>query len=151
MKKLLYKIFNCKKQKTKTMIGKKVKLQPTPTGKAVSGNANLKSDKRFTVIGIHNGAPKAWLISFECGTNAGWVYEWEMANYKGVTLEELRDEYTEKENEMKEVGIKIEWMEQTGSTEFKENEFKVYQTLKLFENKELTMVEKSRLIANLIK
>jgi hypothetical protein len=150
MKKLLYKIFNCKKQKIKTMIGKKVKLQPTPKGKAVSGNPHLTSDKRFNVIGIHNRAPKAWLISYEYGTNAGWVYEWEMADYKGATLEELRDEYTEKENEMKEIGIKIEWMEQTGSIEFKENEFKVYQTLKLFENKELTMVEKSRLIANLI-
>jgi len=150
MKKLLYKIFNCKKQKTKTMIGKKVKLQPTPTGKAASGNSNLTNSGIFTITGIHNGAPKAWLISYEYGTNAGWVYEWEIADYKGVTLEELRDEYTEKENEMKEIGIKIEWMEQTGSSEFNENEFKVYQTLKLFENKELTMVEKSRLIANLI-
>ena len=131
------------------MTGKKVKLQPTPTGKAVSGNPNLTSDKRFTVIGIHKGAPKAWHISYEDGAKAGWVYEWEMADYK-VTIEELRDEYTEKENEMKEIGIKIEWMEQTGSTEFKENEFKVYQTLKLFENKELTMVEKSKLIAKLI-
>jgi hypothetical protein len=150
MKKLLYKIFNCKKQKIKTMIGKKVKLQPTPKGKQVSGNSNVTSSSRFTVVGPYNELPKAWLISFEGGTAAGWVYEWEMADYKGATLEELRDEYTEKENEMKEIGIKIEWMEQTGSTKFKENEFKVYQTLKLFENKELTMVEKSRLIANLI-
>ena len=147
MKKLLYKIFNCKKQKI--MIGKKVKLRPTPTGKAVSGNPNIRSDKRFTVIGIHKGVPKSWIISCEDGANAGWVYEWEMADYK-LTIEELRDEYTEKENEMKEIGVKIEWMEQTGSTEFKENEFKVYQALKLFENKELTMVEKSKLIAKLI-
>ncbi len=149
MKKLLYKIFNCKKQKIKTMIGKKVKLQPTPKGKQVSGNSNVTSSNRFTITGRHNGAPKAWVISFDNGSVAGWVYEWEMDDYK-VTIEELRDDYTEKENEMKEIGIKIEWMEQTGSTEFKENEFKVYQTLKLFENKELTMVEKSRLIANLI-
>jgi hypothetical protein len=149
MKKLLYKIFNCKKQKIKTMIGKKVKLQPTPKGKQVSGNPNLTNSGIFTITGIHNGAPKAWLISYDNGTGAGWVYEWEMSDYK-VTIEELRDDYTEKENQMKEIGIKIEWMEQTGSSEFKENEFKVYQTLKLFENKELTMVEKSRLIANLI-
>ena len=63
------------------MTGKKVKLQPTPTGKAVSGNPNLTSDKRFTVIGIHKGAPKAWHISYEDGAKAGWVYEWEMADY----------------------------------------------------------------------
>jgi hypothetical protein len=149
MKKLLYKIFNCKKQKTKTMIGKKVKLQPTPKCKRASGNSNLTRSNLFAITGPYE-LPKAWYISFDNGTGAGWVYEWEMADYKGATLEELRDEYTEKENEMKEIGIKIEWMEQTGSTEFKENEFKVYQTLKLFENKELTMVEKSRLIANLI-
>jgi hypothetical protein len=131
------------------MIGKKVKLQPTPKGKRASGNAHLTSSNLFAITGPYE-LPKAWYISFDNGTGAGWVYEWEMADYKGATLEELRDEYTEKENEMKEIGIKIEWMEQTGSTEFKENEFKVYQTLKLFENKELTMVEKSRLIANLI-
>ena len=150
MKKLLYKIFNCKKQKIKTMVGKKVKLQPTPKGKGKSGNPNLTSSNRFTITGPANGEePKAWVISFDNGSAAGWVYEWEMVGYK-VTLEELRDEYTEKENQMKEIGVKIEWMEETGSTEFNENEFKVYQTLKLFENKELTMVEKSRLIANLI-
>jgi len=131
------------------MIGKKVKLQPTPTGKAVSGNSNLRSPNVFTIIAPYNETRKAWVINSDNGTGAGWVYEWEMADYK-VTIEELRDEYTEKENEIKEIGIKIEWMEQTGSSEFKENEFKVYQTLKLFENKELTMVEKSRLIANLI-
>jgi hypothetical protein len=149
MKKLLYKIFNCKKQKIKTMIGKKVKLQPTPKGKRASGNAHLTSSNGFTITAPYNQTPRGWVISFDNGTGAGWVYEWEMVDYK-VTIEELRDDYTEKENEMKEIGIKIEWMEQTGSSEFKENEFKVYQTLKLFENKELTMVEKSRLIANLI-
>jgi len=150
MKKLLYKIFNCKKQKIKTMVGKKVKLQPTPKGKRKSGNPNLTSSIGFTITACYNENPKAWVISFDNGTEAGWVYEWEMIDYK-VTLEELRDEYTEKENQMKEIGVKIEWMEETNSTEFNENEFKVYQTLKLFENKELTMVEKSRLIANLIK
>jgi len=150
MKKLLYKIFNCKKQKTKTMIGKKVKLRPTPKGKLVSGNPNLTSSNVFTITGPYNEIRKTWLISYDNGTGAGWVYEWEMSDYK-VSLEELRDEYTEMENEMKEIGVKIEWMEETNSTEFNENEFKVYQTLKLFENKELTMVEKSRLIANLIK
>jgi len=150
MKKLLYKIFNCKKQKIKTMVGKKVKLQPTPKGKRKSGNPNLTSSIGFTITARYNENHKAWVISFDNGTEAGWVYEWEMIDYK-VTLEELRDEYTEKENQMKEIGVKIEWMEETNSTEFNENEFKVYQTLKLFENKELTMVEKSRLIANLIK
>jgi hypothetical protein len=124
-------------------------LQPTPKGKAESGNANLRNSNSFIVMGRYDKYKGAWYISFEDATLAGWVYEWEMSDYK-VTIEELRDEYTEKENEMKEIGIKIEWMEQTGSSEFKENEFKVYQTLKLFENKELTMVEKSRLIANLI-
>jgi len=150
MKKLLYKIFNCKKQKIKTMVGKKVKLQPTPKGKRKSGNPNLTSSIGFTITGPYNEIHKAWVISFDNGTGAGWVYEWEMSDYK-VSIEELRDEYTEKENQMKEIGVKIEWMEETNSTEFNENEFKVYQTLKLFENKELTMVEKSRLIANLIK
>jgi hypothetical protein len=148
MKKLLYKIFNCKKQKI--MIGKKVKLQPTPKGKRISGNPNLTSSIRYTITAPYNENPKAWIISSEGGIASGWVYEWEMIDYKG-TIEELRDEYTEKENEMKEIGAKIEWMEETGLTEFNEYEFKVYQTLKLFENKELTMVEKSRLIANLIK
>ena len=42
MKKLLYKIFNYKK-KIKTMIGKKVKLQPTPKGKHGSNTNTLVS------------------------------------------------------------------------------------------------------------
>lgn len=148
MKKLIYKIFNCKKQKI--MTGKKVKLQPAPRGKMLSGNANLTNSNTFIVMGRYVQHKGAWYISFENATLAGWVYEWEMVGFE-VTLEELRNQYTEKENEMKEIGFKIEWMEDTGSTEFDENEFKVYQTLKLFENKELTMVEKSKLIAKLIK
>jgi hypothetical protein len=148
MKKLIYKIFNCKKQKI--MTGKKVKLRPAPRGKEISGNSNLANSNTFIVMGRYAQHKGAWYISFENATLAGWVYEWEMVGF-AVTLEELRNQYTEKENEMKEIGFKIEWMEETGSTEFDENEFKVYQTLKLFEDKELTMVEKSKLIAKLIK
>lgn len=148
MKKLLYKIFNYKKQKI--MTGKKVKLQPAPRGKAASGNANLRNSNSFIVMGRYDKHKGAWYISFEDATLAGWVYEWEIVGYQ-VTIEELRNQYTEKETEMKEIGFKIEWMEETDSTEFDENEFKVYQTLKLFENKELTMIEKSKLIAKLIK
>jgi hypothetical protein len=42
-------------------------------------------------------------------------------------------------------------MKETGSDDFIEDEFKVYQTLKLLDNGKLSMIEKSKLIAELIK
>jgi hypothetical protein len=42
-------------------------------------------------------------------------------------------------------------MTETGSDEFSEDEFKVYQTLKLLEDEKLSRLEKSKLIAELIK
>jgi hypothetical protein len=85
-----------------------------------------------------------------CGKESGWVYEWEMEGYK-VGIEELEKELSEAQTKLDNIQFKIDWMKETGSDDFIEDEFKVYQTLKLLDNGKLSMIEKSKLIAELIK
>lgn len=53
--------------------------------------------------------------------------------------------------EKEEIQNKIDWINETGSEEYDETQVKVWITLKTLENKKLTPLEKSKLIAKLIK
>jgi len=147
MKQFFKQLFN-KKQKTKIMIGKKVKLVNGPSNKQSSSNGDIGDGKEHTITspyGHEKPWNKAWLLS-----SGGWAYEWEMEGFK-VGMKELEQELSEAQTELDNIQFKIDWIKETGSEEFNEDEFKVYQTLKLLENGKLSMIEKSKLIAELIK
>ena len=148
MKKFIKQLFN-KKTKTKIMVGKKVKLIKTPSGKASSNNANFIKHQGVFII-VSKYGENAWNISHLSGGGAGWVYEWEMEGY-ALGIKELEQELTETKTKLESIQSKINWINETGSTEFSEDEFKVYQTLKLLDDTKLSMIEKSKLIAELIK
>jgi hypothetical protein len=149
MKQYFKQLFN-KKQKTKIMIGKKVKLVKNPSNKPDSKNTNRGNGMEFTVESQHSLPEKSWYINDACGKSAGWAYEWEMEVYN-LGLKELEQELSEVQTNLDNIQLKINWMKETGSEEFNEDEFKVYQTLKLLDNGKLSMIEKSKLIAELIK
>jgi hypothetical protein len=147
MKQFFKQLFN-KKQKTKIMIGKKVKLVKGSSGPS-SSNINLGNGKDY-VVTVRSTHDKSWCIKDMCGKESGWAYEWEMEGYK-LGIEELEKELSEAQTKLDNIQFKIDWMKETGSDDFIEDEFKVYQTLKLLDNGKLSMIEKSKLIAELIK
>ena len=147
MKKFIKQLFN-KKTKTKIMVGKKVKLIETPCGKTSSHNTYLKCQDVFIIVSKYG--ENAWNINHLSGGSAGWVYEWEMDCYV-LGIKELEQELTKTKTKLESIQSKINWINETGSTEFSEDEFKVYQTLKLLDDSKLSMIEKSKLIAELIK
>jgi hypothetical protein len=152
MKQFFKQLFN-KKQKTKIMIGKKVKLVKGSSNKPSSGNGCIGNGKEYTVTSLYANDKtwnKSWLIIDSFGSSGGWAYEWEMEGYK-LGIEELEKELSEAQTKLDNIQFKIDWMKETGSDDFNEDEFKVYQTLKLLDNGKLSMIEKSKLIAELIK
>ena len=148
MKQFLKQLFN-KKQKSKTMVGKKVKLVSAPSGKMSSSNGFIGTGGEFTVMSPSSQL-NSWNVMGQTGNPAGWVYEWEMEGFK-LGIEELEKELSEAQTKLNNIQFKIDWMTETGSDEFSEDEFKVYQTLKLLEDEKLSRLEKSKLIAELIK
>ena len=131
------------------MQGKKVKLVKGTSGKPSSNNDHFGDGKEYIVIGRYS-CDKSWALQDMCGNTGGWAYEWEMEGLS-VGVEDLKKELSEAQTKLETIQSKLDWLKETGSNEFSEQEFKVYQTLKLLENGKLSMVEKSKLIAELIK
>ena len=131
------------------MVGKKVKLVKTPSGKQSSSNACLGDGLVYTMVERFTN-PNAWSITDSTGSARGWIYEWETEGFK-LGIKELEQELSEAQTKLNNIQFKIDWMTETGSDEFSEDEFKVYQTLKLLEDEKLSRLEKSKLIAELIK
>ena len=68
-----------------------------------------------------------------------------------TTIEKLEKQKAKITEQLEEVNSKIAYVKETKSEKFDETEFKVYQTLKAFDNKEMTDIEKAQLISKLIK
>lgn len=64
---------------------------------------------------------------------------------------EIELQIEELKNKIKLNLDKIEFLKETNSEEFDDNEFKAYHTLQLVDNPNLTRIEKARLIADLLK
>jgi hypothetical protein len=147
MIKIFNNLLNKINKKEKIMKGKKVKLVASIAKK--SNNAHIGNGKVYTV-GEPSGQPEGWLVYDSYGTGCGWAYECEMVVYN-LGIKELEKELLDAKTNLDSIQSKIDWMKETGSEHFSEDEFKVYQTLKLLDDGKLTRIEKSRLIADLIK
>jgi hypothetical protein len=82
--------------------------------------------------------------------SAGWVYEYEII---GLTTnrEDLITKAKNLRSSLEKVEFKIDWMTENNIDDFDEDEFNVFETISLLENESITKLEKSKLIAKLIK
>ncbi len=147
MNKFFNNLLNKINKKEKIMKGKKVKLVASKS--KTSTNRHRGNGKVYTV-GESSEQPQAWYVYDSFGENCGWAYECEMVVFN-LGMKELEKELSDAKTNLDTVQLKIDWMKETGSENFSEDEFKVYQTLKLLDDGKLSMIEKSRLIAELIK
>lgn len=91
------------------------------------------------------------------GTNLGYYHSYSSSyisdsDYKlpSISKDEIKDEIEELEDEIFELKSRLAFLEETDSKEFDENEFKVYNTLKIIEKKGLSQIDKAKAIAKLI-
>jgi hypothetical protein len=143
IKRNIIKFFNLKIKMEKTIKLKKC----TPAGKPTSSNTHMGKDEEFIITSTFE-CNKNYIRS-TCGINSGWVYDYEIDN--PITLEELDAEKNSLKSKIDLIQTKIDWLSETGNSEFDEEQYKVYTTLKLLEKKDLSTLEKSKLIAELIK
>jgi hypothetical protein len=76
-------------------------------------------------------------------------------NVKQILMEKLIKDFTSRkeklQQELQNIEDKLRYIEESGCTTFNENEFKVYKTLQLLEEKQgLSRMEKAQAIAKLI-
>ena len=65
-------------------------------------------------------------------------------------IEKAEDTINRTKEFIKETQAKVNFMDETDSEDFDENEFKAFRTLTLIENRHMTKLEKARAIAALI-
>jgi hypothetical protein len=144
MKKFFNKLIN-----KKNMIGKKVKIIKTPCNKPTSAFGHI--GREMYVVSKYDCTSNSWRLSESPnGPSIGWAYDYEM-EVININLETIEQELLKKQLEVETLKDKIKWMKEAGVSEFNDDQFKVYQTLKLLDNNDLSTIEKSKLIAELIK
>ena len=139
----IIKFFNLKIKMEKTIKLKKC----TPAGKPSSGNTHMGKHEEFIITSTFECNKHH--IKSVCGRDSGWVFDYEIDT--PITLEELNHEKDSLKSKIDLIQTKIDWLSETGNSEFDEEQYKVYTTLKLLEKKDLSTLEKSKLIAELIK
>ena len=140
------------------MTGKKVRLvRGIGECRPHSSNTYIGSSREFIVgerydVYLPGSSPmrEAWWIKGMSDINCGWAYIWEMEEVSSSKVV-LKESMEQLKSEMEELQRKIDFLNETGNEQFDAEEYKVYSTLKLFQNEKLTDVEKSKLIAKLIK
>lgn len=138
------------KLRLKLKIEKTIKLRKcTPAGKPSSNNGNMGTNQFWFVITSTFECNKHFINHASSSDCAGWIYDYEIDSL--ITIEELEAEKEIAKASVEALQTKIDWLIETGNTEFNEDEFKVYATLKLLEKTDITITEKSKLIAGLIK
>jgi len=146
MNKFFNKLIN---KKTKNMIGKKVRMIKTPCGKQSSKFGY--EGREMYVVSKNSSYPNTWSLSASPnGHSIGWAFDYER-EVIFINLETIEQDLLKKQLEVETLKDKIKWMKEAGVAEFDEDQFKVYQTLKLLDNHNLSTLEKSKLIAELIK
>lgn len=137
--------------KQKQMKGKRVRLVMNPCGKTSSNNMHRGNGQVYIVSGPYDALDGGWqVVDEECLVNCSWVYEWEM-ELVCSTMEDLTQEMNVHLEKSESLRMKIEWMKETGATDFDENEYRVWSAISAMENKDLSKMEKVKLISSLLK
>jgi hypothetical protein len=134
-------------------VGDIIKIEKDTSSKICSNNTYLNSNKKFKIVGIEKGTTyTCYHLDDVTSPNikAGWVYDFEVVLLT-VKLEDLQDQLSKAQKNINDLQAKIDWMTEASVTEFDEEEYMVYRTIKLFNDKSLSDLEKSKLIAELIK
>jgi len=138
-----------KLKKKKMKIGDKVTFKKHAS-KAASGFNYRENDELIitSLLGQING--EKWNIRNTTTGGVGWAYEYELHPLV-ITKEDFEKQKVELQNSINELNMKLSWMDENGVGEFNEDEFKVFKTLTLLDDDSISKVEKSKLIAQLIK
>lgn len=145
----------------KNCVGNLVKLTSANLNGTLpkSGNAYLDFSSYYKISSlrgtqmINGNRITSWYITSADHPEhiIGWVYEHEISGASSsYPLDVLEDRLLELNKELEKIKSKIEWMKLSGAEEYSEEQYKVYQALKLIEDSDKSLIEKSKLIANLI-
>jgi hypothetical protein len=149
MKMKLYNPF--KKKNMKRKVNDKVRLIPTPFGKPTSSNGNCfkGNSEVFAILSVCENGTR-YEIKNSCGVNAGWVYDYETIGFE-ITKEEILNKISDLQSEINELTLKLEYLDLTESETFDEDEYKVHSVLTTLEDSKLSLGERTKIIAKLIK
>ena len=137
------------KNKRKMKTGSRVRLVMNPVGKESSSNNHRKDGQVYIVT--DNYGDKSWYVKNELtGMSSGWVYEWEMELITR-SIVDISNEISKYQNKIDSLKTMVQWMEETGSTEFDEDEYRVWSAITAMENNKLSKMEKVKLISSLLK
>ena len=121
----IIKFFNIKIKMEKTIKLKKC----TPEGKVSSNNSNMGKNEEFIIDSIFQC--NKYYIRTVCGINSGWVYDYEIDSL--MTLEKLNDEKDLLKSKIDLIQTKIDWLSETGNSEFDEEQYKIYTRKKIYQ------------------
>lgn len=87
--------------------------------------------------------------------DTGWIGNWLRGSdcevVTALTIEDFEKKLADLLSEVQETQSVIDWMKETGATEYNETEHKVWGVLNAVENDSISKLEKVRIIASLIK
>lgn len=115
------------------VIGAKVKLNPGFKAYINGNYAYVQVIQPNGTVGTYNWLPG--YIGYEVAT----------------TVEDLTNELNDAKANVESIQNKITFMKETGAEEFDEDEFKVYSTLLILDEKKASKFDKAKAIAALIK
>lgn len=120
--------------KIQKYIGRKVKVINAAGGVPVGINSKVASINGMLIL---EGYPQCSLYPHE-------------VQLISCTKENIECEISCLEKEITSQRSKLQYMTENNLEEFDENQYRVFQTLKTLDNKEITQVQKSKIIAELI-
>ena len=109
----------------KNLIGKRVRLIPTPKHKYSSSNIRMNSSKEVYEIYKTSDTTKCLYIKSLTGEDCGWVYEYETIPAVS-SIEELENEIKEHNLAIVEANAKLKYLNVTCQTEFDEKAYQLH-------------------------
>ncbi len=153
-------------KRASTVTGKKIKKFSTLQELMTWLNTGNKVVSLTSASGVVVGGEVGLIPNFQSYLNGPAVYvnivntngatnsyNWSLTHVgysSASTLVEVQEELAEAKEVVKLLETKIAFMKETGAEEFDDNEFKVYNTLTILDEKKLSKLDKARAIAALI-
>lgn len=114
---------------------------------------NDKYDSQGIPIGSlvkYNSPGRLGYCNCQIGTSAYYLATKDLEPLK-FSKTSLENRQKELEDELSNVKTKIAWLKETDAEEFDEDQYKVWQTLTLLENSNLSKLDKTKEITKLLK